>query len=76
MALVFLDARVELAPRKKVHQLGKHELTFEHKTSREKLARKYSSRTGSSVVLSSDRVQTLIDASCFSFKAYFNRFGH
>jgi len=62
IAAILVDASVELASRKKVHQLRKHELPVEHKTSSAASARKERPCQGSSLFASSSRVHALLNA--------------
>lgn len=76
MPSVARDTRIELAPRQKLHQLRKHELSIEHKTSWASPARKSAPRQGSSLLVISDRVQTFFYASCDRLRIYSNQHGH
>jgi hypothetical protein len=68
IASVSLDTRVEVASRQKIHELRKHELPVEHKTSLAFSARQSRPCQGSSVPASSDRVHAFLDATaCYSF---------
>ena len=67
IAAVSLDASVELAPWQEVHELRKHELSVEHKTSSASSARKTRPCQGLSVLASSSRVHALLDASDYYF---------
>jgi DNA-binding helix-hairpin-helix protein with protein kinase domain len=67
IAFVPGNAVVELASRQKLHQLGKHELTFEHKTSSAEKATISRLCQGKSVFASSSRVQAFVAATdCYS----------
>jgi hypothetical protein len=70
IALVPADAGVKLAARQKTHQLRKHEMPFEHKTSSASTARKSCPRKASSVLDDSDRVQAFRIATGCSRKLY------
>jgi len=62
IATILVDAGVELAPRQKVHELRKHELSVEHKPPSAAKARKRRPCQDLSVLASSDRVQTWLNA--------------
>jgi hypothetical protein len=74
IALVAVDAAVELASRQKIHQLRKHELSFEHKTSLATSARKTCPCEGSNVADGSSRVQASCVATDYRFKGYSESF--